>query len=36
MDDKQTRFYRMTAGQAEELAVPGEEIKELTRGCERS
>ena len=36
MDEKQTRFYRMTAGQAEEYAVPGEEIKELTRGCERS
>ena len=36
MDEKQIGFYRMTAGQAEEYAVPGEEIKSLARGCERS
>ena len=36
MDEQQIRFYRITAGQAEEYAVPGEGIKILERGCERS
>ena len=27
MDEQQIRFYRITAGQAEEYAVPGEGIK---------
>ena len=36
MDEQQIRFYRITAGQAEEYAVPGEGIKTLERGCERS
>lgn len=36
MDEQPIRFYRITAGQAEEYAVPGEGIKTLERGCERS
>ena len=33
MNQAETHFFKMTAEQASEYAVPGDEIKELERGC---